>query len=201
MLLSSTLAPIGAGLLSTLTVDATFAQWFGFEALSGLAIGMGMQQPMMAVQTVLAIDDVPIASSLIIFMQTLGAAVFVAVAQAVFGNRLRDNLQGLFAETMDAGSGSGSGSGNDGVNPAELLRVGATDISDMVTPPLRRPVLEACNDAITRVFVVSVCASSLTILGSLVMEWKSVKKSGDMKAQGNGDGDGVHSAGQLQVGI
>ena len=197
MLLSSTLAPIGAGLLSTLTVDATFAQWFGYEALAGLAIGMGMQQPMMAVQTVLAIDDVPIASSLIIFMQTLGAAVFVAVAQAVFGNRLRDNLQGLFAGTMDAGSGSGSGS----VNPAELLQTGATNIYDMVPPLLRRAVLEAFNDAITRVFVVSICASSLTVLGSLAMEWRSVKKSG--KAQGNGDGDGggVHSGSQLQVRI
>src|SRR6187549_3234820 len=92
MLLASILAPIGEGLLSTWTVDVTFAQWFGYEALTGLAVGMGMQQPIIAVQTVLCMDDVPIGTSLVVFMQTLGAAVFVAVAQSVFQNRLIADL-------------------------------------------------------------------------------------------------------------
>ncbi len=163
MLLSSTLAPIGEGLLSTLTVDATFGQWFGYEALTGLAIGMGMQQPMIAVQTVLPIDDMPLASSLVVFMQTLGAAVFVAVAQAVFANELITNLERRLPEGVN-------------LNPADLLQIGATDIYSRVPPQLRRPVLEAFNDSLTRVYIVSVCASSLTMIGSLAMEWRSVKK-------------------------
>jgi len=163
MLLSSILAPVGEGLLSTLTVDASFSQWFGYEALAGLAIGMGMQQPMIAVQTVLAIDDVPIATSLVVFMQTLGAAVFVAAAQAVFGNTLITNLE----KQLPPGSS---------LNPESILGAGATHIYSTVPPPLQRLVMQAFNDAITRVYIVSICASSLTLFGSLAMEWRSVKK-------------------------
>lgn len=163
MLLASILAPVGEGLLSTLAVDSSFSQWFGYEALSGLAIGMGMQQPMIAVQTVLAIDDVPIATSLVVFMQTLGAAVFVAAAQAVFGNTLITNLE----KQLPPGSS---------LNPENILGAGATHIYSTVPPPLQRPVMQAFNDAITRVYIVSICASSLTLFGSLAMEWRSVKK-------------------------
>jgi len=166
MLASSVLAPIAEGLLSTWTVDATFGQWFGYEALAGLAIGMGLQQPVMAVQTVLSIDDVPIASSLVVFMQTLGASVFLAVSQAVFSNRLITNL-----ETQLAGADLD-------MKPNDLLQTGATGIYSRLPPQLQRPVLEAFNNAITRVYIVSICASSLTILGSLAMEWRSVKKTG-----------------------
>lgn len=169
MLLASILAPIGAGLMSTWTVDASFSQWFGYEALTGLAVGMGMQQPMIAVQTVLPIDDVPIATSLVAFMQTLGAAVFVAVAQAVFGNRLIANLE----KQLPAGAG---------LNAENLIQAGATKILAQVPPQLQRSVTEAFNDAITRVYVVSICASSLTLVGSLAMEWRSVKKTQKVEA-------------------
>ncbi|KAK4446706.1 major facilitator superfamily domain-containing protein [Podospora aff. communis PSN243] len=167
MILSSIHAPIGEGLMSTWTVDASFAQWFGYEALAGLAIGMGLQQPVMAVQTVLHIDDVPIASSLVVFMQTLGAAIFLSVGQSVFGNKLVTNLEAqLGGRTPD-------------FNPADIFRTGAgaTDIVSRLPQQLRVPVLEAFNDAITHVFIVSICASSLTIIGSLAMEWRSVKKA------------------------
>ncbi len=41
MLLASIIAPIGEGLLSTWTVDTTFSQWFGYQALTGIGIGLG----------------------------------------------------------------------------------------------------------------------------------------------------------------
>ncbi|KAK5653082.1 hypothetical protein OQA88_9369 [Cercophora sp. LCS_1] len=169
MLLASILAPIGEGLMSTWTVDASFSQWFGYEALTGLAVGMGMQQPMIAVQTVLPIDDVPIATSLMAFMQSLGAAVFVAVAQAIFENRLIANLEKL----LPAGAG---------LDPENLIQAGATKILAQVPPQLQPSVREALNHAITRVYVVSICASSLTLVGSLAMEWRSVKKTQKVEA-------------------
>jgi len=158
MIAAYILAPIGEGLMSTWKVDATFGQWFGYEALTELAIGMGLQQPVMAVQTVLSIDDVPIASSLVIFMQTLGAAIFVTVGQTVFSNRLITNLETQF------------GGSNPGFSPAALFRTGATETYAAVPPQLRDTVLKAFNDAVTHVYIVSICASSLTIFGSLAME-------------------------------
>ncbi|KIN06820.1 hypothetical protein OIDMADRAFT_185181 [Oidiodendron maius Zn] len=52
-----------------------------------------MQQPMVAVQTALSIDDVPVGMSVVVCMRTLGAAVFVSAAQSVFQNRLIKGLQ------------------------------------------------------------------------------------------------------------
>lgn len=88
----------------------------------------------------------------------------MAVGQSVFSNRLVTNL-----ETKLGGSSSS-------FNPTELFQTGATDIYSKLPPTLRGPVLEAFNDAITQVYIVSICTSSLTIVGSLAMEWRSVKK-------------------------
>ncbi|KAK4126814.1 MFS general substrate transporter [Parathielavia appendiculata] len=174
MILASILTPIGEGLMSTWTVDTTFSQWFGYEALTGLAFGMGMQQPLMAVQAVLPIEDVPIATSAVAFAQTLGGAVFLAIAQAVFQNRLVQNLP----STLGAVS-SGS---------AEMLQAGASAIYTTVPPHLLQPVLVAFNDALTHVYVVSICMSVLTIVGSLAMEWRSVKKKSSKLNNGNTEG-------------
>jgi len=155
--------------MSTWTVDTTFSRWFGYEALTGIGIGLGMQQPMVAIQASLSIDDVPVGTSVVILMQTLGAAVFVSVAQAVFQNRLIQNLQ--------------AGIPGANFNPAGLLQAGATDIYSKVPPELLPTVLVAFNDALTHVFLVSVSMSSLTMIGSLAMEWRSVKKKDDNNRQ------------------
>jgi hypothetical protein len=39
--------------------------WIGYQALVGIGIGMGMQQPMIAVQAVLDISQVPIGTSIV----------------------------------------------------------------------------------------------------------------------------------------
>ncbi|KAK1753335.1 major facilitator superfamily domain-containing protein [Echria macrotheca] len=163
MLVSTILTPISEGLLSTWTVDATFSQWFGYEAFAGIAFGAGMQQPVMAVQTVLPIDQIPIGTSLVVFMQTLGAAVFVSVAQSVFSNQLIADLKQF------AGLGGG------GFNPTDFLSAGATNVFNKIPPQLVRPFLDAFNHAVTRVYIISICCSSLTLIGSLAMEYKSVK--------------------------
>jgi hypothetical protein len=53
MLLSSIITPIGEGLMTTWTVNTPFSHWVGYQALTGMGIGMGQQQPQVAIQTVL----------------------------------------------------------------------------------------------------------------------------------------------------
>ncbi len=170
MIMSSILAPIGEGLLSTWTVKTTFSQWFGYQALTGIGIGMGLQQPMIAVQTALPLEDIPVGTSIVVFTQTLGAAIFISVAQAVFQNRLIGDLQSVIPD--------GS------FDPTNLLRVGATDIYSDVPPELLPTVLVAFNDALTHVFIISISMSALTMVGSLTMEWKSVKTKKDSATGG-----------------
>lgn len=60
--------------------------------LFGIGIGMGMQQSSLAAQNILSKDEVPIGISLMFFAQSLGGAVFIAVAQSLFQNYLSAHL-------------------------------------------------------------------------------------------------------------
>ncbi|KNG81940.1 MFS toxin efflux pump [Aspergillus nomiae NRRL 13137] len=93
MLVSPVLASVGAGLLSTLRVDSGHSEWIGYQALYGMGIGIGIQQSVIAIQTVLSPDDMPSATAILMFMQTLGGALSISVAQAIFHTSLLRNLR------------------------------------------------------------------------------------------------------------
>lgn len=93
MLISSVLASIGAGLLATWKLDTRYAMWIGYQATFGLGSGLGMNQPLMAAQTVLALDDVSIGTASVTFSQTLGGANFISAGQNMFTNKLLSNLR------------------------------------------------------------------------------------------------------------
>lgn len=113
----------------------------------------------MAAQTVLPLDDVPIGTTVIIFVQTLGGALFISVAQNIFTNRLIENL------IADVPS----------LNPEIVLHSGATNLRDAVDPASLAGVLRAYNSAITQTFYVSLAMAAFSIIGSALIEWKSVK--------------------------
>ncbi|CAG8971738.1 hypothetical protein HYALB_00007218 [Hymenoscyphus albidus] len=159
MIASSILAAIGVGLLTTLTPESNHAYWIGYQALGGIGVGLGMQQPMIAVQTVLDISQVPVGTSIIIFVQTLGGALFVSVGQSVFTNKLAEGLA-RYAPSID---------------PATVLAVGATSLQKSLPKDILPGVILAYNDALTRAFLVSAAMATFSILGSTIVEWKSVK--------------------------
>lgn len=159
MIASSVILTIGAGLLSTLRTDSGHSKWIGYQAMFGMGVGLGMQQTMIAVQASLPLADVPTATALMMFAQTLGGAVFISVGQNVFTNQLVNNVQ------IDA----------PGVDPSLVLRVGATMLRQVVPPESLQNVLQAYNDAITQTFYVGVAMGALSIVGPLFVEWKSVK--------------------------
>ncbi|KAJ7220160.1 major facilitator superfamily domain-containing protein [Mycena pura] len=159
MIASSVLMSVGAGLLSTFTTHTGHARWIGYQVIFGLGLGMGMQQPIIAAQTVLPLADVPVGTSIIMFAQTLGGALFLSVGENVFANRL---AAGLVARVP-------------GVSPAIVLQAGATSLKTAVDPAFLPAVLEVYNDALMGAFDVSVAMCALSLVGALVIEWKSVK--------------------------
>lgn len=44
MIVSSILAAVGTGMLSTFTPESGHAMWIGYQCLAGIGIGLGMQQ-------------------------------------------------------------------------------------------------------------------------------------------------------------
>ena len=159
MIASSIIAAIGCGLLATLKPDSYHGYWIGYQALTGIGIGMGMQQPLIAVQTVLDISLVPIGTSVIVFTQTIGGALFVSIGQSVFTNKLSEGL------VKHAPS----------VDPKVILQTGATAIQKTIDKAVLPGVTIAYNDALTQAFLVSAVMAAMTIIGSAAIEWKSVK--------------------------
>ncbi|KAJ6473219.1 major facilitator superfamily domain-containing protein [Mycena sanguinolenta] len=159
MILSSLMMGVGAGLISTFAVNTGHAHWMGYQILFGLGAGFGMQQPIMAAQTVLSLEDIPTGTSLIMFGQTLGGSLFVSVAQNVFTNKLKDGLASHVPS----------------LNPAIVLSAGATSLRNAVDAQYLPAVISAYNDALVSAFYVSVAMACLSLGGALAIEWKSVK--------------------------
>lgn len=120
---------------------------------------MGMNQPVMAVQAVLDIKDVPTGTALILFLQTMGGSVFVSVAQNIWENKL---VSGLARDVP-------------GVDPNIVLRAGATSLKDAVSPELVGAVTLVYNKALVSAFYVATATACFSAIGAFVIEWKSIK--------------------------
>lgn len=159
MILSSILIPIGIGLISTWKPDSSSSAWIGFQILTGAGVGFGMQQPLMAVQTVLGIKDIPTGTAVVVFLQTIGGALFISVGQSVFTNKL---IQTLAIDVPD-------------LDPAIVLATGATNLQKTLPAEYLPGVIDAYNTALTTAFLVAVALAAFSTLGSVIIEWKSVK--------------------------
>lgn len=156
---SSIIACIGAGLITTWKVDTGHAAWIGYQAMFGLGIGMGMQQPLIVVQTVLKPKDIAIGTAIIIFTQTLGGALAISIGQNVFNNQLIHNLQSSVPN----------------LDPSIVLSTGATSLKNAIDPQYLPGVLVAYNLSLTQTYYIPVAFMALSLIGAVFIEWKSVK--------------------------
>ena len=154
---------IGAGLISTYKVNMSFGKWFGYQVLTGAGVGVGFQVPIIAVQTILPLEDVPVGTACIVFFQSLGGALFVSVGQTVFQNGVIHGTQ-TFLPDLDSHI---------------LLRVGATELRSLLSGLGmidRLPVvLQAYMVGLIDSFRVTVGCASAAVLSTLFLEWRSVK--------------------------
>lgn len=159
IIISAVLMSIGSGLLTTLKPNSGHAEWIGYQALFGFGVGFGMQQTLIAVQTVLPKKDVPIGTAIIMFSQTLGGALFISVAQNVQTNELLQQLKSVVPD----------------LDPAVVLSTGATELQNVIPKQYLAGVIAAYNTAITNTFYVGVAMAVVSVFGAVAMEWKSVK--------------------------
>lgn len=182
----SCIMSVGSGLLITLQVDTSKGMWIGYQVIYGFGMGLAFQAPNLAAQTVLPTKDVPVGSSLMFFGQLLGAAVFVSVGENVLDNQLVQRLSGL-----------------PGFNPRLVTSGGATSLINLLPVEQQEVALRAFNEALQKVFQIGLIFSCLTILGAAALEWKSVLKKPETKADAEtskapeekkiGSGDDVES--------
>ena len=165
-ILCSILSPIGGGLISTFTPTTGHSKWIGYQVLFGFALGLGMQQPMNVIGTVLDRTDVSTGTAVIFFMRFLGAAIFVPVAENVFLTQLIKKLQNLPS-----------------ISPDAVAKGGATALRQLVSGSDLGILLHDYNDALVDVFYLAIATSGITIFGSVLVEWKSLKKAAEEEKQ------------------
>ncbi|PKX94105.1 MDR family MFS transporter [Aspergillus novofumigatus IBT 16806] len=160
---SSAIAAIGAGLITMYEIDISTGKWIGYQIVLGAGVGAGFQIPMTAVQTVLPAEDIPIGTAAVMFFQTLGGALFIAVAQSVFQNGLISGLA-KYAPTVD---------------PAAIVKAGATEMRPVLIKlgqlDQLMNVIKAYMDGLRASYRVSLALVLVAFAVSLLMEWKSVK--------------------------
>jgi hypothetical protein len=156
---STVFTAIGAGLMTTFDLNTGHAKWIGYQFIFGAGMGLGMQQTMIAAQTVLPKADIAIGTSIMMFAQTLGGALFVSVGQNVFTNQL---VKGIKKNVPNIDSGF-------------VLSVGATEIKHRIPQASLPGVLSAYNDALVNTWYAAVALSVLSGIGCAFIKWKSVK--------------------------
>lgn len=161
LILGIFITAIGAGLITTLGVDATVGQWIGYQILYGWGFGACVQAPNVAAQTVLPRHEVSIGASLMLFAQTLFGAIFVSVGQNVLDGELARRLSGIIIPS---------------ITPQQIEQAGATGLLTLVPIERRAAALEAYNASLRACFQVALVLACLCIFGGLGMEWRSVKR-------------------------
>lgn len=144
------------GLFSTLTPTSSDSSRIGFQILSGLQ-GMGFQVPVLAVQHGVRKEEVAIATSMIVFSQNLGAAIFLSLGQVIFSQELRHAL------SIHAPS----------ANAEILIFAGASaaGLRKAVPPELLAAVRLAFSETFDHVMYLAAGAASATFLFAWGMGW------------------------------
>ncbi|KAI4713719.1 hypothetical protein J4E89_001166 [Alternaria sp. Ai002NY15] len=159
LLLSAVIASIASGLLSTLTPESSAREWIGYQVFYGCGLGFGAQTANLVPQTILPRSDVSLGMAMIFFLNQQGGAIFLAVGQNLFSTQLVKQL-----------------SGNSKLDTELIINTGATDLRKVVAANEIDTVVSSYSYSITRTFLLAAALSACTIIGALMVEWRSIKE-------------------------
>ncbi|KAL8832019.1 MAG: hypothetical protein Q9170_005052 [Blastenia crenularia] len=164
------LSSVGYGLLSILGPGSSPGKWIGFQIIVGIGRGCGLQIPIIAVQNNVPPASISVAMAILVFSQTFGGSLFLALSQTAFTNGLSSALHD-FAPDVDVQT---------------LLEAGAAKIRDVVQDGSLHGVLLAYSKAISYVFYLCTGVAVGTFIFVWGMGWKNVKKVKKVKTDEEG---------------
>ena len=167
-----TIASVGIGLMSTFGVNTTFSEWFGYQILAGIGIGVALQvrnptpkhatnseTPFLAVQSVVTMEELPIATSITLFFSQTGASVFLTVAQTAFFGKLLTRMQAI----------------NPALSREDIIRAGATGLKELVAESQVSEMLAAYGVCLDAVFHVAAAITAAAVIMGFGVKWKRFK--------------------------
>ncbi|KAK2596074.1 hypothetical protein N8I77_013581 [Diaporthe amygdali] len=147
---SAVLSSIGAGLITTWTVDTGIGTWIGYQIILGVGRGAGMQMALIAVQTVLQPSQIAVAMAMLTFVQGLGSAIIISVANTIFDDRLVTEISSRAPQ----------------VSPEAVIAAGATAFREIVSADDLPGVVKAYAVSFDKTFYLAVAMSALCFFTS-----------------------------------
>ncbi|KZM22409.1 transmembrane transport [Ascochyta rabiei] len=92
LLVGAIFAIAGNARIYTSNASTLTSEWVGYEILSAIGIGIALQIPMISNQALVPADNMAAVTSLTLFMENCGTALFVASSEAAFTNGLLSSL-------------------------------------------------------------------------------------------------------------
>jgi len=148
----------GLGLLGTIAYDTNYWVVAPYMLLIGAGVGMMMQNLVLAVQNIIAPQDLGAASSFIAFTRSLGGAIGVSALGALLGHRVTSHLtDGLVAA---------------GIDPSQAGAAGGSGIPNLAAlpEPVRGIVQSAYGASIADVFLVAAPFALLAFVVSIFLK-------------------------------
>ncbi|KAI4716185.1 MFS general substrate transporter [Aureobasidium sp. EXF-10727] len=160
ILAGTILLAVGSGLLSTLSTSSGSQYWIPYQILPGMGAGISLWMPYVAIQTVLKPEDIPVATALLQFFQSFGAALFLALAQAVFSSIFYAALKSQNIVGLDL---------------AAIIHAAPADFRALVPKENLAQVLNAYNQGVTSTFYLGAGLAAAACFSSFGIQWKSFK--------------------------
>ncbi|KAF4624389.1 hypothetical protein G7Y89_g13782 [Cudoniella acicularis] len=155
---------IAGGVFTTWKIDTSDTMINGIEVLSGMGAACVIQTPIIALMSLLPPPDIPTATSISVFFQFLGGALFLTGSSSLFNSRLLSALH-TYAPSLNA---------------PLIISAGASGLRKIVAEigggeEEVEMVVRAYDEAITGTFWLCVGGAAVAFFCSFGIEWKSVK--------------------------
>ncbi|KAF5658570.1 major facilitator superfamily transporter [Fusarium heterosporum] len=160
MLATSVLTPVASGLLTTLDLEEQIAKAVALLTFLGLAVGLGLQGPQVALQAVLPVEDVSLGGAVLSFGSGMGSALWICASATLFQGRLASEIQAA----------------SPGTDVGKLQEVGLSKLRESIGPDKLQSVLAGYENAVVQTLYIPLGLALLTIIGSVAMERKSIKE-------------------------
>ncbi|KJZ69763.1 hypothetical protein HIM_10846 [Hirsutella minnesotensis 3608] len=154
------LLSIGSGLLSTLTANTSVGKWVGYQILTGVGSGAGLQLAIITIQSVTTGEELSSAMAFIIFTQSLFPTILLTLYNVTFVAGLRDWLPKA-APSID---------------PGVVIDSGATNFRGLVDSETLPGILKAYAKSIDQVFYLIAGLAAISGVFLWGMGWHDLRK-------------------------
>ncbi|KAK3379645.1 major facilitator superfamily domain-containing protein [Lasiosphaeria ovina] len=161
VLAGSCISAIGYGLLSTLETTTPAARWIGYQLFYGVGGGSMAAAAYTAVQNLVPASQIPTAMAIVLFCQSMGGAVSLVAANAIFSNSLRQQLQ--------------QRAGAIGLDPEAIINAGASAVRLLVSGDALEAVLQAYAKSVDHVMYLGVAVSVAAFAFAWGLGWEDIR--------------------------